>query len=216
MAVLPFENLSGDREQDYFADGMTEQLIADLAGIPDLRVISRTSVMQYRKAPKPAATMMKELGVDAIIEASVARAGDNVRITAKLIRGVPGEVIWGQSYERDLRDVLALQGEVARTIAGEVGITLTPQEGRRFARTARVKPEVHLEVLQARYHLAKATEEGTRKAIQYFEAAIAKEPENALAHAGLAEAYTELSGFYVRPRDHAESETGCRGCVAVG
>ena len=126
---------------------------------------------------------------------------NSVRITAKLIRGASGEVVWAQSYERDLRDVLALQGEVARTIAGEVGITLTPQEGTRFARTGPVKPEVHLQVLLARYHLAKSTEEGARKAIEHFDAAIAKDPENALAHAGLAEAYTELSGFYVHPRE---------------
>jgi serine/threonine-protein kinase len=201
LAVLPLENLSGDPEQEYFADGITEQLIADLAKIRGLRVISRTSVMEYRKVRKPVPAIVRELGVDAIIEGSVARAGDQVRITAKLIRGVTGDIIWARSYERNLRDVLALQSEVARTITGEVGITLTPQEQARLASAPPVDPEVHLQVLLGRYHVAKATEEGLRKAIEYFDAAIARDPANAMAHAGLAEAYAGLSGFYVHPKE---------------
>ena len=201
VAVLPLENLSGDPEQEYFADGMTEQLIAELAKIGGLRVISRTSVMQYRNARKPVPTIVRELQVDAIIEGSVIRASDTVRITAKLIRGTTGAVIWSKSYERDLRDVLALQSEVARAVTSEVGITLTPQEQTRLASTRTVNPEVHLQVLLGRYHVAKATEEGLRKAIEYFDAAVARDPDNAMAHAGLAEAYAALSGFYVHPRE---------------
>ena len=146
-------------------------------------------------------TIARELQVDAIIEGSVVRAGDKVRITAKLIRGTTGEIIWAQSFERDLRDVLALQSEVARTITSEVDITLTPQEQARLASARPVDPEVHRQVLLGRHHAAKATEEGLRKAVQYFDAAIAKDPANALAHAGLAEAYTGLSGFYLDPRE---------------
>jgi TolB-like protein/DNA-binding winged helix-turn-helix (wHTH) protein/Tfp pilus assembly protein PilF len=201
IAVLPLENLSGDPDQEYFADGITEQLIADLARIGGLRVISRTSIMQYRGSKKPVRTIVRELGIDALIEGSVVRAGDKVRITAKLIRGTTGEVVWAQSYERDLRDVMALQRDVARSISSEVGITLTPQEQASLAGARPVDPEVHLQVLLGRYHLAKATEEGVRKALQYFDVAIAKDPDAAPAHAGLAEAYMGLSGFYVHPRE---------------
>ena len=201
IAVLPLEDLSSDPDQEYFADGMTEQLIADLATIGELRVISRTSVMHYRNARKPVPTIARELQVDAIIEGSVVRASDRLRITVKLIRGGTGEIIWAQSYERDLRDVLALQSEVARTITSKVDITLTPQEQARLTSAQPVDPELHRQVLLGRHHTAKATEEGLRKAVQYFDAAIAKDPSNALAHAGLAQAYTELAGFYVDPRE---------------
>ena len=201
IAVLPFEDLSGDPEQEYFADGMTEQLIAELAKIGGLRTISRTSVMQYKTARKAVPTIARELGVDAIIEGSVVRAGDTARITAKLIRGTSGEIIWAESYERDLREVLALQRELARTIISKVDITLTPQDQARLASARPVNPEVHLQVLLGRYHVAKATEDGVRKAIQYFGTAIAGDPASAMAHAGLAEAYAALSGFYVHPRE---------------
>ena len=201
IAVLPFEDLSGDPEQEYFADGMTEQLIADLAKIGGLRTISRTSVMQYRTARKAVPTIARELGVDAIIEGSVVRAGNTARITAKLIRGASGEIIWAESYERDLHEVLALQRELARTIISEADITLTPQDQAHLASPRPVNPEVHLQVLLGRYHVAKATEEGVRKAIQYFGTAVAGDPANAMAHAGLAEAYAALSGFYVHPRE---------------
>jgi eukaryotic-like serine/threonine-protein kinase len=201
IAVLPFEDLSGDPEQEYFADGMTDQLIAELAKIGGLRTISRTSVMQYRTARKAVTTIARELGVDAIIEASVVRAGETVRITARLIRGASGEIIWAESYERDLREILALQRELARTIIREVDITLTPQDQPRLASARAVNPEVHLQVLLGRYHVAKATQEGVRKAIQYFSTATDRDPANAMAHAGLAEAYSALSGFYVHPRE---------------
>ena len=201
IAVLPFEDLSGDPEQEYFADGMTEQLIAELAKISGLRTISRTSVMQYRTPRKAVPTIARELGVDAIIEGSVVRVGDTVRITAKLIRGASGDIIWSGSYGRDLREVMALQRELTLTIIREVDITLTPQDQARLASTRPVNPEVHLQVLLGRYHVAKATQEGVRKGIQYFSTAIAGDPVNAMAFAGLAEAYAALSGFYVHPRE---------------
>jgi serine/threonine protein kinase/TolB-like protein/Tfp pilus assembly protein PilF len=201
IAVLPLENLSRDPEQEFFADGMTEQLIADLAKVRGLRVISRMSAMYYRNASKPAPAIARELGVDAIIEGSVARAGKRVRITARLTKGAGGEIIWAQSYERDLRDVLALQNEVARAIAREVDITLSPQEQERLASGRPVDPEVHLQVLLGRHHAARATEEGFRKAIQYFDTAIVRDPTSALAHAGRAEAYVGLNGFYMDPQN---------------
>ena len=200
IAVLPFEHLSNDPGQDYFADGMTEQLIANLAAISGLRVISRTSVMYYKNARKPVPTIARELQVDGIIEGTVIRAGENVRLTAKLIRGVSGEVLWVQNFERDLRDVLTLQHEVVRAIATEVGINLTPQEQVRLTTARPLNPDALNQVLLGRYHTAKATEEGLRKGVQYFDVAISMDPGNALAHAGLAEAYAGLNGFYMDPQ----------------
>ncbi len=201
VAVLPLENLSSGPEQEYFADGMTEQLIANLASVRGLRVISRTSVMHYKTVRKPVSTIARELQVDALIEGEIVRAGNQVRITAKLIRGATGEIIWAQSFARQLRDVLALQSDVARTITAKVDISLTPQEQARLARARPVDPDIHRQVLLGRHHTSKGTEEGLRKAVRYFDAAIARDPANAIAHAGLAEAYTELSGFYVDPRE---------------
>ena len=200
LAVLPLENLSGGSEQEYFAEGMTDQLIAGLAAVGGLRVISRTSVMHYKTARKPVPTIAKELNVDAIIEGTVVEAGGVVRITTKLIRGLTGEVLWTQNFQRDLSDVLALQGDVARSITGKVGLTLTDQEKARSGNASRVDPAVQRQVLLARHHAAKGTEEGLRKAVDFFKAAIARNPAHAAAHAGLAEAYTELAGFYIDPR----------------
>ena len=127
IAVLPIQNLSGDPEEDYFADGITEQLISDLAKVHELRVISRASAMRYKRTRKSAPVIARELQVDAIVESSVVRERDKARMTAKLIRGATGDMIWTQSYERDLRDVLALQSEVARAISSRINITLTHQ-----------------------------------------------------------------------------------------
>ena len=200
IAVLPLQDLSGDKGQEYFADAMTDQLIGDLAKIRQLRVISLTSVMGYRNARKPAPVIARELQVDALIEGSVVRANDRVRIAVKLINGVSGAVIWAQDFERDLLNLLTLQREVARTITSRVDITLTPQEQARLANAQPVDPETHRQVLLGRYHAASATEEGLRKAVQYFETAIARDSANAMAHAGLAEALMGLSGYYVHPQ----------------
>jgi TolB-like protein/tRNA A-37 threonylcarbamoyl transferase component Bud32/Tfp pilus assembly protein PilF len=201
VAVLPLENLSGDPEQEYFADGMTEQLTADLSSITTLRVISRTSAMQYKGAGKPLSTIARELNVDAVVEGSIVRAGERVRITARLIQAATEEIVWARSYERDLRDVLALQGEVARSIAGEIGITLTAQEQTRLASARPVDPEAHRLFLLGRFHANQGSEEGLKKAVQHFDLAIAKDPGYASAHTGLAEAYVGLSSFYVHPEE---------------
>jgi serine/threonine-protein kinase len=198
VAVLPLASVS--MEHEYFADAMTEQLIADLARIAGLRVIARTSTWHYKTASKPIPTVARELQVDAIIEGSVIHAGDRVQITARLIRGTSGDVIWAQTFERELRDVLALQREIARAITSKVDVTLTGPAQAGQAPVRPVDPEIHRQVLLGRYQLAKATEAGLQKAIQYFEGVISRDAENALAHAGLAEAYMELSGFYMHPR----------------
>jgi TolB-like protein/tetratricopeptide (TPR) repeat protein len=201
VAVLPFENLSRDPEQEYFADGMTEQLIADLATIGDLRVISRTSVMNYRKNPKPVPTIARELRVDGIIEGTIVRDADRVRVTAKLIRGGSGDVLWAQSFERAPSDVMVLQREMARIVTSQIGITLTPQQEARLTSARPIDPDVHQQVLLGRHHVARGTEDALRRSVQYFETAIRRDPKNALAHAGLAEAYTGLNGFYMDPRE---------------
>jgi len=201
VAVLPLQNLSSDPEQQYFADGMTEQLIADLAATGGLRVIARTSVMPYRVAAKSVPSIARELQVDAIVEGSVLRASGQVRVTTKLISGTTGAIMWAQTFERDVRDVVALQREVARTITSKVDVTLTPEQQARIAAARPLDPETHREVLLGRHHAARATEDGLRTAIKYFNAAVAKDPADAWAHAGLAEAYTGLSGFYLDPRE---------------
>ena len=200
IAVLPLQDLSGDAGHEYFADAMTDQLIGDLAKIRQLRVTSRTSVMGYRNVRKPAPVVARELHVDALIEGSIVRANDVVRIAVKLIDGASGAVIWSQDFERDMRSVLTLQREVARTITSRVDITLTPQEQAQLGNAQPVDPEIHRLVLLGRYQAAGATEQGLRKAIDVFKTAIAMDGANAMAHAGLAEALMGLSGYYVHPR----------------
>jgi TolB-like protein/Flp pilus assembly protein TadD len=198
LAVLPLENLSGDPEHDYFADGMTEQLIADLAKIHGLRVTARTSVMHYRDARKPAPEIARELQVDGIVEGSMARAGGRARVTARLADAT-GAIVWTGSFERDVRDVLTLQSEVARSIVSQIDVALTPQDQARLSAERAIDPEVHRLVLLGRHHAAKATESSLHTAIQFFESAIAADSGNAFAHAGLAEAYNALNGFYMAP-----------------
>jgi serine/threonine-protein kinase len=197
IAVLPLANLSGDPEQEYFADGMTEELITNLGKISALRVISRTSVMRYKKTEKPLPQIARELGVDGIVEGSVLRVGDRVRITAQLIQAEQERHLWAESYERDLRDILALQSEVARAIASEVKAALTPQEQTRLASTRPVNPDAHEAYLKGRYYWNLRTEEGLKKSIEYFQQAIEKDPGCALAYAGLADSYVVVSTWNV-------------------
>ena len=202
LAVLPLENLSRDPEQEYFADGMTEALITDLSKIGALRVISRTSVMQYKGAKKPLPQIARELNVDGVIEGSVQRSGDRVRITAKLIHAPTDTHLWAESYERDLRDVLALQDDVARAIASQIRIKLTPQEQVRLASARPVNPEAHEAYLKGRYFWNKRTEEGLKKSLEYFQKAIDVDPNYALGYAGLADSYGILgNNGHLPPRE---------------
>jgi TolB-like protein/tetratricopeptide (TPR) repeat protein len=195
LAVLPLENLSGDSSQDYFADGMSEALITSLAKIKALRVISRTSAMQYKGARKSLPQIARELNVDAVIEGSVLRSGDRVRITAQLIHATTDQHLWAESYERDFRDILPLQGEIARQVANQVKIILTPDERARLGSTRQVSPEAHEWYLKARYHWSKRSEESVKKAVSYFHHAIDTDPTYAQGYAGLADAYNIL-GYY--------------------
>ena len=201
IAVLPLANLSGDPQQEYFADGMTEELIAALAKISALRVTSRTSVIRYKGSSKSLPDIARELGVDAVVEGSVMRSGSRVKITAQLIDAAKDRHLWADSFERDLKDVLALQGEVAQAIAAEVGVRLTSQERSRLTGKAAVVPDAYESYLQAEYHMSKATAPDTRKALELFQQAAAKQPDYALAYSGIALAYVRLSSsaYYVLP-----------------
>jgi TolB-like protein/Flp pilus assembly protein TadD len=189
LAVLPLENLSGDKEQEYFADGMTEELITNLAKISALKVISRTSAMQYKGTKKPLPQIAKELNVDALIEGSVLREGGQVRITAQLIQASTDQHLWAESYQRDLRGVLALQGEIASVIAEKVRAALTPTERARLASARPVNPETHEAYLKAMFYLYKKTPEGFAKGLALLQQAIEKDPTDPLPYAGLALAY---------------------------
>jgi TolB-like protein/Flp pilus assembly protein TadD len=201
LAVLPLENLSRDPAQEYFSDGMTDELITNLARIGSLRVISRTSVMSYKGTRKPLSAIARELGVDGVVEGSVMRSGDQVRITAQLIHGPTDRHLWAQSYQRDLRDVLAMQSEVARAIAGEIRTTLTPQDDQRLGGARRVDPAAHELYLKGRYALNDQSEAGIRNAIALFRQAIEKDPRFAPAYAGLSDSYSYLRSTYAAPKD---------------
>jgi TolB-like protein len=199
LAVLPLTNLSHDPEQEYFADGMTEELITDLAQIRSLRVISRTSVMAYKGTKKTLPEIGRELKVDGVLEGSVARAGNRVRITAQLIDAATDRHLWAKSYERDLSDVFSLQSEVARAVAHEVQAAVTPEEQARLAQTRPVDPEVHELYLKGRRHVSMGVEKEIRAGIALFERALAKNPQDARSWAGLADAWSGLSDYYLPP-----------------
>ena len=202
IAVLPFDNLSRDPEQEYFADGMTEELITNLGNIGALRVISRTSVMQYKGTRKPLPQIARELNVDAVLEGSVLRSGNRVRITAQLLHASTDRHLWAESYERDLRDVLALQSEVAGAIANEIQIKLTFSEQLRVGGSRPVNPEAYEAYLRGRYQWNRRTEESLEKAVEHFQKAIEIDPLYAPAYAGLADCYSIFgdNGFR-RPRE---------------
>jgi TolB-like protein/DNA-binding winged helix-turn-helix (wHTH) protein len=205
VAVLPLVNLSGDSEQEYFADGMTEALITELGKIGGPRVISRQSVMQYKGSKKSLAEIARELNVDAVLEGAVGHSGDRVKVTIHLAQASPERQLWAQEYDRSIRDVLSLQDEIARTVADEIQVELTSQERAQLSRSRPVNPEVHANYLRGRSvlagglgHLSKVasktqyTEEDVQTAIAYFKSAIDKDPAYAQAYAGLADAYIDL------------------------
>ncbi|MCU1271739.1 MAG: hypothetical protein JWN74_3033 [Acidobacteriaceae bacterium] len=194
LAVLPLKNLSGDPTQDYLADGITEALIGRLSRIHDLRVISRTSVMTFKDSHVSAPEIARTLHVDAIVEGSVIREGSQVRVTVQLIRGDTDAHIWAEEYQQEYRSILALTEEVARTIAQQIKIRITPQEQVDLAGARAVDPQVHESYLKGRYYFNQRTEDSLNKSIEYFQQAIAKDPTYASAYCGLADAYAVL-GF---------------------
>jgi eukaryotic-like serine/threonine-protein kinase len=203
LAVLPLDNFSQDPGQDYFADGMTEVLTDDLSQINGLRVISRTSAMGYKQSKKPLPQIARELNVDAVVAGSVLSSGGKVRISAQLIYAPADQHLWAKTYDRDLSDVLQLQGEVAREIADEIQITLTPQDELRLAGAPRVNPEAHDAYLRGRYYWDKGTPEDLKKSFDYFEQALEKDPRYAPAYVGIAEYYSYLPFFTNSTPDEA-------------
>jgi TolB-like protein/DNA-binding winged helix-turn-helix (wHTH) protein/Flp pilus assembly protein TadD len=195
LAVLPLDNLSGEASQNYFADGMTDELITDLAQISALRVISRTSVMVYKGARKPLPQIARELNVDAVVEGTVLRSGDRVRITAQLIEASTDKHLWSQSYEGDLRDTLTLQKKVARAIADQIRINLTPREEAALKSVKVVNPEAYESYLKGRYFWNKRSADGLKAALAYFKQAIEEDPKYAQAYSGLADTYALLGDW---------------------
>src|ERR1700687_3603413 len=187
LVVLPFENLSADKDQAYFADGMTDELIAHLAKIRSLRVISRTSSMEYKGTHKSLSQIARDLNVDAVVEGTVLRSGNRVRITAELVQVATDRHLWAETYESPLGDILTLQSQVASAIVNEIRINLTPEEQQRLATARSVSAESYEDYLKGRYHWNKRSEEGLNKAIEYFQLATQKDPHYALAFAGLAD-----------------------------
>lgn len=198
IAVLPLENLSGDPAQEYFADGMTDELITDLAKISGLRVISRTSVMKFKgEHREQLPEIARALNVDTIVEGSVLRVGDKVRITAQLIDAPNDKHLWAESYERDTRDVLTLQDEVASTIARQIDVALTPNEQAHLAKPRPVNPDAFEACLKGRYFLEKQTGEGFQKGREYFEQAIKIAPDFAPGYVGLGAYYVAAADFFL-------------------
>jgi TolB-like protein/Flp pilus assembly protein TadD len=204
LAVLPLENLSQDPEQEYFADGLTEALITNLAKINALQLVSRTSAMHYKGVHRPLREIARELQVDGVVEGTVMRSGPRVRISAQLINAHTDAHVWAESYDRDLRDVLELQSEVARAIAREVQVKVTPQEQAQLAQTRPVDPEAYEAYLKGRYYWNKRTSDSFKKGVEYLQRAVEKDPTYAAAYAGLADS-AGVSGFY----GFASPEEGC-------
>jgi eukaryotic-like serine/threonine-protein kinase len=202
VAVLPLQNFSADPEQEYFVDGMTEAVIADLAKIKAMKVISRTSVMPYKNSKKSMREIARELQADAVIEGSVMRSADRVRITVQLIDASSDQHLWAESYERDLKNVFAMQGEVAQAIAQQVRVVITPQEQARLVKKAPVDPEAYELYLKGRHIMMRGGLEDVSKAIEYFQSGLAKEPDNALIYTGLADAYIQqMSDVHESPAE---------------
>ena len=213
IAVLPFENMMGDAEQDYFVEGMHEALITELSKIGALTVIARTSVLRYRDSDTPVREIARDLNVDAVIEGSVLRAGDMVRVTAQLIDSRTEGNLWAESFDRELTDILALHSDVARAIAGQIKIAVTPAEESRLAATRPVNPAAYEAYLKGRFHFNRFTEEDLKKSFNYFEQAINIDPSYALAYAGLGDTYL-WRGFGFAPLPPREAYAKGKAAVA--
>jgi TolB-like protein/DNA-binding winged helix-turn-helix (wHTH) protein/Flp pilus assembly protein TadD len=203
LAVLPLENLSNDPEQQYFVEGMTDEITTDLAKLPGIRMISRTSAMQYKDTHKTMPQIARELNVDAVVEGTVLRVGNRVRIRTQLIYAPADRHVWAQAYERDLKDVLTLQANLAQDIASEIQLKLTSQQQANLAVAGSVNPEAHELYLKGRYFWNKRDQAGFAKAVDYFQQAIAKDPAYAAAYAGLADSYALSGGFNLIPVEQA-------------
>ena len=213
--MLPLKNLSGDPGQQYFADGLTDELTADLARLGKLRVIAPASTMLFQDTHKPLPQIARELNVDAVVTGTVERSGNRVRVRTALVRAGTGEVLWAQSYDRDLGDALGLEGEVSQAIAREMGIKLTPETQQRLERKPTTNPEARDAYLRARYFFDKDDAEGATKCLQYLQEAIAKDPNYAAAYAGLSRCYDLASYFNLLPSAEADAKIKAAARSAV-
>jgi TolB-like protein/DNA-binding winged helix-turn-helix (wHTH) protein len=219
LAVLPLANLSSDPSQDYFADEMTEELITQFSKLGELKVISRTSVMQYKGTRKSLPQIARELGVDAVVEGAVQLSGNRVRITAQLVDAATDKHLWAEDYDRDLSNVLVLQTDVARDIATKIEVQLTPQQQQQLTRHGHpVVPEAYESYLLGRYYWNKRTADGLQRAGTYFQKAIDKDPNFALAYTGLADYYaflTLLGGPEIMPPRQAMAKAKAAAVKAL-
>jgi TolB-like protein/DNA-binding winged helix-turn-helix (wHTH) protein/cytochrome c-type biogenesis protein CcmH/NrfG len=215
IVVLPLENLSGNPDEQYFADGMTDELTTVLAKIGSLRVISRTSSMQYRNSHKPLAQIANELNVDAVVEGSVTRSSDRVRITAQLVDARNDRHLWAETYDRDTRDILALQSDVASAIAKQVKAQITPAETAKLSTVRQADPEAYQFYLQGLYYWDKGTEQAAANSREYFQKAIEKDPGFARAWVGLAFAYN-LLGDYAHGKEAARKALSLDDTIGRG
>jgi TolB-like protein/DNA-binding winged helix-turn-helix (wHTH) protein/Flp pilus assembly protein TadD len=195
LVVLPLQNLSGDPSQEYFADGMTDELTTQLAKIKSIRVASRTSAMRYKGAEKPLPEIARELRVDVVVEGSIVRSGNRLKLTAQLIDAPTDRHLWADSYERDLRDMVSLQVEVAEDIAEQIRANLTPEDTTRLSKTKPVSPEAFEAYFKGRYFWNKRTEADLKRALGYFQEAIEKDPAYAQAYVGLADCYLSAGSY---------------------
>ena len=207
LAVLPLRNLSNDPEQEYFSDGMTDELITALAKLKSLKVISHTSVDRYKHGDRSLPDIARELGVDAVVEGTVMRSGNSVRITAQLIDAHSDRHLWAESYERELKDVLSLQDEVADQIAAQVGIKAGAGQQTPGASTRHVDPEAHEAYLKGNFYWSKSNCDGSRKGLSYYQQAVVKDPTFAEAYVGLAQAYLTLGDWDCLPYEEAFSKS---------
>jgi TolB-like protein/Tfp pilus assembly protein PilF len=203
LAVLPLTDLGADSRDDYFADGITEELISELGKLGSIRIISRTSIMQFKKSIQPLPEIGRRLNVDALVEGTVRRSGDRVRVTARLVSTAPERLIWAKEYEGDMHDVLALQSDVARDVAGNIQTTLARQQAPKVAPYKRLEPKAYEAYLRGRYFLAKRTAEGMNTALNYFHQATQLDPLYAQAFAGLADTYNLLGAYEILPPEKA-------------
>jgi TolB-like protein/DNA-binding winged helix-turn-helix (wHTH) protein len=215
LAILPMKNLSGNPEQDYFAEAMTDALITDLANISTLQVASRTSVARYSATDLPISTIAKQLNVDALVEGSVMPVGNRVRITAQLIDGRSDRHLWSATYERDYKDVLFLQKDVAQAVAEEISTQLTPREKQRLGKAEPVDPQAYEAYVKGRYFWNQRTRESLEKAVEYFETSVKQAPGFALAYAGLADTYNLLANYGFRSPDEAFTKSKAAALKAM-
>ena len=208
--MLPFENRSGDPAQEFFADGLTDMLITNLAQIGALRVISRTSAMRFKGSARTLPEIGREVNVQVVVEGSALRVGDKVRITVQLLDALADRSLWARSYDRDMTDILAVQSEVAGSIAEEIRVKVTPQEQARLRPRPRVSPIAHMAYLRGRYLWNRWSPEAVRESIGCFEEAIAADPSYALAYAGLSDAYMTLGTTIAMPPGEALCPAGPR------